>query len=122
MKNTASIGTPDGTSFVPSAFRRSRAIGLAVIIMLVGLPAVTPARAQVIYSYTLTESGDLPASRRFTAVNDAGQVVGTSYIIVPSNPPFFSYYAVPSRSSPGIPTPPTPPSASSPSSGVATDI
>src|SRR5262245_1371009 len=113
--------TPGNASFVPSASRRL-AMCPVVIFTAAGLTAVTPARAQVIYNYTLTESGDLPASRRFTAVNDAGQVVGTSYVIVPSSPPFFGYYPVPSRSSPSIPPPPTPPSASSPSSGVATDI
>ncbi|HTK77884.1 MAG TPA: PEP-CTERM sorting domain-containing protein, partial [Gemmataceae bacterium] len=97
---------------------------MIVFIALVSLSAVTPARAQVIYNYTITESGDIPASRQFRAVNDAGQVVGTSYIIAgPAPPPiYYNFYPVPSRSSPGIPPPPTPPSASSPSSGVATDI
>jgi probable HAF family extracellular repeat protein len=123
MKNTASIGTVGGTSFLRSVFRSARAIGLVVINTLVGLSAVTPARAQVIYNYTLTESGDLPASRQFKAVNDAGQVVGTDYVIIPpSLPPGFGYYPVPSRSSPSIPPPPTPPSASRPSSGEATAI
>ena len=100
-----------------SALRPSRSLGVAVLVWTVALLAVTPARAQVIYNYTRSSYGDIPATPQFTAVNDTGQVVGTSYIIQP-----VGYYPVPWRSSPGLPPPPTPPSASNPSSGRATAI